>query len=59
MESRAPGKQSSSEEEEELNRSVKKFKDSSGHTTFSQPRKVVSYRDNLVGEIPRAYVKAF
>lgn len=49
----------SSEEEEELNRSVKKFKDNSGEKAFTQPCKVVSYRDSLVGEIPRAYVKAF
>lgn len=52
-------KQCSSEEEEELNRSVKKFKDSSGQRAFSQPRKIVSYKDSLVGEIPGAYTNAF
>lgn len=52
-------KQCSSEEEEELNKSVKKFKESSGEKAFTQPHKVVSYRDSLLGEIPGAYIKAF
>ncbi|KAL0000882.1 hypothetical protein SO802_014663 [Lithocarpus litseifolius] len=49
----------SSEEEDELQRSVKKFKDSNGARNFSQPRSIVSYRDTLLGEIPGAYEQAF
>ena len=49
----------SSEEEYVLNHSVKKFKESNGVRQFSQPRVPVSFRDSLVGEIPRAYEQAF
>ena len=51
--------QSSSEEEDELHRSVKKFKESNGASSFLQPRKLVSYKDSLVGDIPEAYEQAF
>nr|POE70881.1 hypothetical protein CFP56_76266 [Quercus suber] len=51
--------QRSSEEEDELNRSVKKFKESNGARSFLQPRNLVSYKDCLVGDIPGAYEKAF
>ena len=43
--------QSSSEGEEVLERSVKKFKDSSGEKAFTQP--------HLIGDIPGAYAQAF
>ena len=43
--------QSSSEGEEVLERSVKKFKDSSGERAFNQP--------HLIGDIPGAYAQAF
>jgi len=49
----------SSEEEDELGRSVKKFKENLGARQFSQPRVQISYRDSLVGEIPGAYEQAF
>ncbi|XP_050277720.1 uncharacterized protein LOC126719182 [Quercus robur] len=51
--------QRSSEEEDELHRSVKKFKDSHGSRSLSQPRLPVSYKDTLVGDIPGAYQQAF
>nr|POF06079.1 hypothetical protein CFP56_38220 [Quercus suber] len=51
--------QQSSEEEDELRRSIKKFKDSNGARSFTQPRTIVSYRDTLMGEIPSAYEQAF
>nr|POE70182.1 hypothetical protein CFP56_61084 [Quercus suber] len=51
--------QRSSEEEDELHRNVKKFKESNGARSFTQPRKLVSYKDSLVGDIPRAYEQAF
>nr|POE59528.1 hypothetical protein CFP56_43411 [Quercus suber] len=51
--------QCSSEEEDELHRSVKKFKESNGASSFLQPRKLVSYKDSLVGDIPGAYEQAF
>lgn len=51
--------QRSSEEEEELCRSTKKYKDSSGERPFTQPRRLVSYRDSLIGDIPGAYAQAF
>ena len=51
--------QRSSEEEDELHRNVKKFKESNGARSFSQPRKLVSYKDCLVGDIPGAYEQAF
>ena len=47
------------EEEAELARSVKKFKDSSGAKPFSQPRSQVSYWDTLIGDIPGAFAQAF
>ena len=49
----------SSEEEDELGRSVKKFKESKGARQFVPPRVPVSYKDSLVGDIPRAYEQAF
>lgn len=49
----------SSEEEDELGRSVKKFKESDGARQFSQPQVPVSYKDSLVGDIPSAYEQAF
>lgn len=49
----------SSEEEDELGRSVKKFKESNGDRQFSQTRSPVSYKDRLVGDIPGAYGHAF
>ena len=51
--------QHSSEEEDELRCSVKKFKDSCGSRSFSQLRLPVSYKDTLVGDIPGAYQQAF
>ena len=51
--------QRSSEEEDKLRRSVKKFKDSHGTRSFSQPRTSVSYKDTPVGDIPGAYQQAF
>ncbi|XP_050277862.1 uncharacterized protein LOC126719336 [Quercus robur] len=51
--------QRSSEEEDELHRSVKKFKESNGARSFTQPRKIISYKDSLVGDIPGAYEQAF
>ena len=49
----------SSEEEDELGQSVKKFKENLGARQFSQPRVQISYKDSLVGEIPGAYEQAF
>ena len=49
----------SSEEEAELARSVKKFKDNSSNSSFIPPRKQVSYKESLVGDIPGAYAQAF
>ena len=49
----------SSEEEDDLDRSVKKFKENLGARQFSQPRVSISYKDSLVGEIPGAYEQAF
>uniref|UniRef100_A0A7N2N4Z5 Endonuclease/exonuclease/phosphatase domain-containing protein n=1 Tax=Quercus lobata TaxID=97700 RepID=A0A7N2N4Z5_QUELO len=51
--------QQSREEEAEPDRSVKKFKDSSGARPFSQPHSQLSYRDSLIRDIPRAYAQAF
>ena len=51
--------QCSAEDEAELFRSVKKFKDNSIEKPFVPPRKQVSYRDSLIGDIPRAYAQAF
>ena len=48
-----------SEEEEELHRSIKKFKESNGARSFTQPRTLVSDRDTLLGDIPGAYEQAF
>nr|POE81242.1 hypothetical protein CFP56_47465 [Quercus suber] len=49
----------SSEEDAELVRSIKKFKDDSSNRAFSPPRKQVSYKDSLLGDIPGAYAQAF
>ncbi|KAK7825615.1 hypothetical protein CFP56_032973 [Quercus suber] len=49
----------SSEEEAELVRSVKKFKDNSTAQATTSHRKQVSYRDSLAGDIPGAYAQAF
>ena len=49
----------SSEEEDELGRSVKKFKESSGDKQINPPRNTTSYKDRLVGDIPGAYEQAF
>nr|POE90796.1 hypothetical protein CFP56_23091 [Quercus suber] len=49
----------SSEEEDELGQSVKKFKENLGARQFSQPHVPISYKGNLVGEIPGAYEQAF
>ena len=51
--------QSSSEDKEVLERSVKKFKDSSGEKGFTQSQKQVSYQKSLIGDIPEAYAQAF
>ena len=51
--------QRTSEEEDELLRSVKTFKESIGARSFLPPRKLVSYKDSLVGDIPGAYEQAF
>ena len=47
--------QRTSEEEDKLLRSVKKFKESNGARSFLPSRKLVSYKDSLVGDIPGAY----
>nr|POF11331.1 hypothetical protein CFP56_55570 [Quercus suber] len=49
----------SREEEDELGRSVKRFKENSGVRLAFQPRVPVSYKDTLLGEIPGAYEQAF
>lgn len=51
--------QHSSEEEDELWHSVKKFKESNRARSFSQPRTPVSYKDSLIGDILGAYEQAF
>ena len=51
--------QSSSEEEAELVRSVKKFKEDSQNESFVPPRKQVSYKESLISDIPSAYAQAF
>ena len=51
--------QHTTEEEDEFQRSVKKFKKSNGARSFLPPRKLVSYKDSLVGDIPRAYEQTF
>ena len=51
--------QRTSEEEDELHLSIKKFKESNGARGFLPPRKLVSYKDSLVGDIPGAYEQAF
>ena len=48
---------SSSEEEDELERSVKKFKDIG--KSFLPPRSQVNYKDNLLEDILGAYAQAF
>ena len=47
--------QRSSEEEDEFQCSVKKFKENNGARSFLSPRKLVSYKDSLVGDIPGVY----
>ena len=49
----------SSEEEDELGRSVKKFKESSGVKQGTPLRNTISYKDSLIGDIPGAYQQAF
>ena len=49
----------SSEEEDELGRNVKKFKESKGARQFVPPQVLVSYKDSLVGDILGAYEQAF
>ena len=49
----------SNEEEDELGRSVKKFKESRGARQFVPPRTLVNYKDSLVGDIPGAYEQTF
>uniref|UniRef100_A0A7N2KS56 DUF4283 domain-containing protein n=1 Tax=Quercus lobata TaxID=97700 RepID=A0A7N2KS56_QUELO len=51
--------QRSSETEDEFQRSVKKFKENNGARSFLPPRKLVSYKDSLVGDIPGVYEQAF
>ncbi|XP_065633884.1 uncharacterized protein LOC136069370 [Quercus suber] len=51
--------QRTSEEVDELHCSVNKFKESSGARSFLQPKKLVSYKDSLVGDILGAYEQAF
>ena len=50
---------SSKEEEDELGRSVKWFKENSGVRQAFQPRLLVSYKDTLLGKILVAYEQAF
>ena len=45
----------SSEEEDELGRSVKKFKESDGGKQDTPLRNTISYKDSLIGDIPGAY----
>ena len=45
----------SSEEEDELGRNVKKFKESSGVQQFTPPQNIISYKDSLIGDILGAY----
>ena len=49
----------SREEEDELGRSVKQFKENSGVRQAFQPCVPVSSKDALLGEIPGAYEQAF
>ena len=49
----------SSKEEDELGRSVKKFKESSGVKQVTPPWNTISYKDSLIGDIPRAFQQAF
>ena len=49
----------SREEEDELVRNVKKFKENAGVRQAFQPHVPISYKDTLVGEIPGAYEHAF
>ena len=51
--------QRTSEEEDELQLSIKKFKDSNSARSFTQPRTLVSYRYTLLGDIPGTYEQAF
>ena len=49
----------SSEEEDELGRSVKKFKESSGVKQDTPLQNTISYKDSLIGDIPGAYQQVF
>ena len=49
----------SSEEEDELGHSVKKFKESGGGKQDTPLRKNINYKDSLIGDIPGAYQQAF
>ena len=48
-----------SEEEDELGCNVKKFKESSGVKQVTPPWNTISYKDSLIGDIPRAFQQAF
>ena len=49
----------STEEEDELGYSVKKFKESSGVKQDTPLQNTISYKDSLIGDIPGAYQQAF
>ena len=42
-----------------LGRNVKNFKDSSEENPISNPRRQVSYKDSMIGDILGAYAQAF
>ena len=47
------------EEEDEFQRSVKKFRESNGARSFLPPRKLVSFKDSLIDDIPEAHEQPF
>ncbi|KAK7845181.1 hypothetical protein CFP56_009989 [Quercus suber] len=49
----------STEEDDALGRSVKRFKEGTGFRQSFQPRTPVSYKDTLLGDIPGVYEQAF
>lgn len=51
--------QSTNEEDVELEKSVRKSKDNPYGRPFVPTRTQVSYKDNLLGDIPGAYAQAF
>ena len=51
--------QCTSEEDAKLQRSIKKFKDNASDRPFIPPRKRMSYKDSLLGDILGAYAQAF